>query len=124
MRQLLLEWDRTPGCAEHILQRNPLSAPSRTRLWDVITRTFIPRFVQSQPPDLWRAVAILERAAWRPESLLPIHYYAAAAAEPLLWDFVIDALSERDWRGIREVRTADVLRFLDDLPDPRFPVVW
>jgi hypothetical protein len=32
MRRLLLEWDGTPGCAERILQRNPVSAPSRTRL--------------------------------------------------------------------------------------------
>jgi len=48
----------------------------------VIIRTFMPRFVRSDPPDLWRPVSVLERAGWRRESLLPIHYYAAATPTP------------------------------------------
>ncbi len=121
MRRLTLEWDGTPDCTDRLLQTNALSAPSRARLRDVITRTFVPRFVESRPPDLWRAAAILERAGWRPESLAPIHYYAAAASETLLWDFVLEVLDGRPgWAG-REVRTADVLRFLEALPDSRFP---
>src|SRR5207249_4343346 len=51
MRQLLLVWDGTPGCAERIVRTNVVSAPSRARALDIVTRTFVPRFVASQPPD-------------------------------------------------------------------------
>jgi hypothetical protein len=120
LRRLLLEWSAAPDCAERILRSNPLSSPSRRRLHDVMIRTFIPRFVHSDPPDLWRPIQILERAGWPQEFLVPIHYYAAAAAEPLLWDFVVAGLSERHSRGQHEVATKDVLRFLDTSHDAQF----
>src|SRR5436309_11389287 len=81
MRRILLDWDGSPGCAERIIQANVVSAPSRYRALDVVTRTFVPRFVNSEPPDLWRAVRLLEEAGWSQPALLPVHYYAAAAAE-------------------------------------------
>lgn len=120
MRRLLLEWDGAPGCAERIIRANAVSAPSRYRVLDVVTRTFIPRFVQSEPADLWRAVRVLEQAHWPQGALLPIHYYAAAAAEPLLWDFVVEALNQKLAHGHPEVRVSDVLRFLDRSSDTRF----
>lgn len=121
MRRLVLEWDGTPACAERIIRTNVLSARSRARARDVLTRTFIPRFVDSEPPALWRPIGELERARWPQGALLPIHYYAAAAAEPVVWDFVVEALSPRYARSQPEVRTDDVLRFLDEAPDGRFP---
>jgi hypothetical protein len=120
MRQLLLEWDGAAGCAERIIRTNAVSAPSRYRVLDVVTRTFIPRFVQSEPPDLWRGVQPLEQARWAQSALLPIHYYAAAAAEPLLWDFVVADLNQKLVQGRSEVRVNDVLRFLDRVSDTRF----
>src|SRR5206468_7243495 len=120
MRQLLLVWDGTPGCAERIVRTNVVSAPSRARALDIVTRTFVPRFVASQPPDLWRGMQILERAGWSPVALLPLQYYAAASAEPLLWDFVVNALSARHAQGYADVRVTDVLRFLDHATDARF----
>lgn len=120
MRRMLLEWDGTPDCAERIIRTNVLSSPSRYRALDVVTRTFVPRFVHSDPPDLWRALRTLEQAGWSQVALLPIHYYAAAAAEPLLWDFVVEVLSEKHARGHHEVRVGDVFRFLDRSSDRRF----
>jgi len=121
MRQVLLQWDGAPGCAERIIRTNALSAPSRSRALDVVTRTFIPRFVQSNPPDLWRPVRLFEQAGWSQAALLPIHYYAAAVAEPLLWDFAVEVLAEKHAKGHQEVSVSDVLRFLDRSQDSRFP---
>jgi len=121
MRQLLLEWDGRPDCADRIVRENTLALPSRARSLDVVTRTFVPRFVRSNPADLWRSVAVLERGGWSEEALRPIHYYAAASAEPLLWDFVIEWLAPRYDRGQKDVAPRDVLNFLAKAPDGRFP---
>jgi hypothetical protein len=120
MRLLVQHWDGKSGCAERLLRANAISSPSRLRAWDAITRTFVPRFVRSRPADLWRPLGILERAGWGAERLLNLHYYAAAAAEPLLWDFVVGVLAERHVLERTEVRTADVLRFLRHAPENRF----
>jgi hypothetical protein len=122
MRRILLEWNGTPDCGERIVRTNVLSSPSRYRALDVVTRTFMPRFVDSDPPRLWRPVRLLEQAGWSQAALLPIHYYAAAAAEPLLWDFVVEILAERHAKGHQEVHVTDVLRFLDRSQDARFQV--
>jgi len=121
MRRLLLEWDGSPDCAERVVRENVLALPSRARSLDVVTRTFVPRFVRSSPPELWRAVAVLERAGWDEAMVRPVHYYAAACAEPLLWDFATEWLAPRHDRGQRDVSTRDVLNFLAEAPAKRFP---
>jgi hypothetical protein len=120
LRLLLLEWDATPGAAERIVRDNVLSQASRKRAADIVNYVFVPRFVHSDPPDLWRSVAVLERAGWSQAALVPIHYFAAAAAEPLLADFVTEVLARRAAQGQTEVGTADVLDFLAKAPDERF----
>lgn len=109
-----------PGCANRIVRTNAVSAPSRHRALDIVTRTFIPRFADSRPPDLWRGVQVLEQAGWSQSALLPVHYYAAATAEPLLWDFVVDVLSNKHAAGRDQVGVTDVLRFLDRASNMRF----
>jgi len=120
MRHLLMEWSDRPDVAEHIAETNRIGSPSRARLRDVVMRTFVPRFVRSRPANLWRSVAILERAGWPASALVPIHYYAAAAAEPILWDFVTEVLAERFSRGHLDVTIADATRFLTAAPAARF----
>jgi len=120
MRRLVQEWDGRPDCAERLIRQNVLSSSSRLRARDTVMRVFVPRFVRSQPPNLWRPLAILEKAGWRPDQLLPLHYYAAAAAEPLLWDFVTEVLWPKHERGQQEVGTNDVRRFLESAPASRF----
>jgi hypothetical protein len=121
MRQLVCQWDGSADCLERLIETNALSSPSRRRARDVLIRTFMPRFVNSRPADLWRSVAILERAQWPREWLLPVHYYAAASAEPLLWDFVVEVLAERQARGHAEIRSDDAVRFVRQAPASLFP---
>jgi hypothetical protein len=120
MRHLVREWDEAAGTSQRIIEANKLTSPSRARLRDVVTRTFIPRFVRSAPSDLWRPLAILERAGWSPSALVPMHYYAAASAEPILWDFVTEVLADRFSRGQLDVTIGDAERFLMTAPASRF----
>jgi hypothetical protein len=121
MRRLLLEWDDAPGCAGRLVTSNVVSGPSRSRTRAIIKAAFVPRFVQSEPPGLWKPVAALERAGWPQEALVPLHYYAAAAADRLIWDFVTEFLADRAARGQAEVRTADAESFIERAPAERFP---
>ena len=70
---------------------------------------------------MWRSLAILERAGWPTEACAPLHYYCCAANERLMWDFVTEWLAERYSLGLRDVRTSDVLAFIDGAPESRFP---
>jgi len=121
MRQLLTMWQDRSGFADEVISQNLIGSPSRARLRDVVVRTFVPRFVRSQPPKLWKSLAELERCGWSETELLPIHFYAAACAEPLMWDFVIEEISDRHSRGQMSIDTGDVKRFLDGAPETKFP---
>lgn len=121
MRLLLRLWDGTTSTERRIVEENLLSLPSRKRTKDAIQRSFVPRLVQSRPRDLWRTVAVLERAGWSREQLLPIHYYATACAEPVLWDFVVEMLAPAYCRGQLDVSANDAERFLERAPKERFP---
>ena len=121
MRLLTRLWDGKPGCTERLATENALSAPSRQRAVSAITNTFIPRFVRSRPPDLWRPLGELERAGWSAEQLLPLHYYATAASSPLIWDFVTEVLADRHARAQPDIRVDDAVRFILNAPASRFP---
>lgn len=120
MRRLTLEWGEKAGRARELVASNATSSPSRLRARDVVTRTFIPRFVRSTPADIWRPLAVLEHASWPQAALLPIHYYVTAASDALLWDFVTGPLAERQARGVLDVATRDVTRWLAGVPDAAF----
>jgi len=120
MRALTLAWDEHKGAAEQPAA-STIALPSRHRVRDVVQRAFIPRLVKSRPPHLWRVAAALERAGADRSVVVPIHYYATAASEPVLRDFVIEDLFPRAGTA-QEIRTEDVLRFLDRKPDEVFGV--
>ena len=121
MRKLVLEWDDDVGRGKRLVQENVLASPTRSRSNDVVTRAFLPRYVHSRPPDLWRPLAILEREGWQLQALLPLHYFAAASAEPILRDFVSEFLAPRYAIGHLEVTVDDAKRFLARAPADRYP---
>lgn len=119
MRSLLLLWSDRSNCVDDLIARNALGHGSRGRARDVIMRSFVPRFVRSRPPDLWRAIAIFERAGVPRDATLALHFHLAADAEPLLADFAIHIHADR--RPGATVTVDDVLRFLRGSPVERFP---
>jgi len=100
MRALTLVWDEEAVGADQ-LAANVIGLPSRHRVRDAIQRAFVPRLVESNPPNLWRVAAALERAGADRSLLVPIHYYATAASEPVLWDVVVEELFFRAGTGRR-----------------------
>jgi len=121
MRRLLLEWDDGPECVARVIEQNLVASPSRLRTRDIVQRGFVPRYVESTPPTIWRALAVLEHADWPVRSMAALHYYCCASSERLMWDFVTEWVATRYSLGLRDVRTSDVLAFLDTAADSRFP---
>lgn len=121
MRQIMLAWNEGVTGREGIVSRNLVASPSRMRMNDIVMRAFMPRFVESTPPGLWRPIAALDRGGWDRAALAAVHYYATAAAEAVLWDFVVGGLVGRLGSGQRQVGVATVRGFLDGAPDWRFP---
>ena len=119
MRALLLAWSDAPGCADALIARNALGHDSRARARDVLQRVFIPRFVRSTPPDLWRPMAVFERAGVDRDVTLALHFHLAAEAEPLLGEFAAYLHADRGPEAV--VSTDDVIRFLQRAPRERFP---
>lgn len=120
MRLLTAAWDGSPGCAERMIASGPLSHMGRKRAQDVLAQVFIPRFVRSKPPDLWRPLQVLEGADWSLDRIRPIHYYAAAKADPLFGDVVSELLQPRYALGQIDIDVDDVLHFLEKCPKDRF----
>ena len=61
MRALSLAWE--DGQDDNLqLALNVSGLPSRYRASEVIRRMFIPRLVESDPPNLYRVAAVLERS--------------------------------------------------------------
>ena len=118
MRALCLAWEEGKGDPLQ-LALHVASLPGRHRAQDVIRRTFVPRLVDSNPADLWRTAAALERASADRSIVVPLHYYLTADSEPLLWDFVADELFPLAGSG-QEVNTARMVRFIDSKPDECF----
>jgi len=112
MRQLTRLWSDSPEIAEKLVAENPLALPSRARARDVIIRTFAPRFVKGDPPNLWKALSIFEAQSSNIEIIRPLHYFAAVRAEALLADFVAQFLIPRQQSGMLDIAVGDAVRFL------------
>lgn len=120
MRQLTKLWSDAPNVAERLVEQNPLALPSRARAKDVIFRTFVPRFVKGEPPQLWKPLAVLEAYNTNVEIIRPLHYFAAARAEPLIADFVREFLIPRQQTGKLEITINDAVRFIQESPIAKF----
>ena len=119
LRALTLLWDGADDCAARLSQRQVLGHGSVSRVRDVLQSAFIPRFVQSSPPDLWRPLAALERANAPRDLIVHLHFQLAADADLLLSDFACWLHAERIPGA--PIAVDDVLRFLQSAPPARTP---
>jgi len=120
MRRLSVLWSNEPDVANRLVETNVLASGSRMRAKDVITRAFVPRFVESNPPDMWRIVAQLEGLNADVAVIRTVHYFAMARTEQIIRDFVIEFICPRYERGILEVTTNDVVEFISACPSQKF----
>lgn len=121
MRTLVTAWDGTADCTESLLKRGVLGHVSRKRARDVIERVFIPRYVRSEPPHLWRPLGLLEVGGWTLEEMRPVHLYAAVTSDPLLRDLSRELIEPKYSLGQLDIDVNDVVAFLGHCPRDRFP---
>ncbi len=115
MRALVRLWhnDVSPDdLKRQLTEDNVLGKGSRSRMLDVLKRTFLPRYVQGNPPEAWRALRAFEEANAPLSVVRPLYYFHAARVEALMGDFVRQVLFERYRAGFREVTVSQALAFI------------
>ena len=108
---LVRSW-RKEGAGSESEIRNLLGKRTLSRSKDTLTRSFIPRFVQGNPPQAWKMLQLLEERNVQPEVLRPLYYWVTARAEQLLYDFVTDELRSSVQMGHGSVRTEETASWI------------
>lgn len=117
MRHLVQEWDDNEPVdaqVERVVGWNILAKKSRSRVKQTLTRAFIPRFVKGDPPNAWKMVRPLEDRNLPVEIILPVYYWITAKAEPLIYDFVTEALIPKYQAGLKEITVEESLQWLSE----------
>jgi len=114
MRLLVREWEggNLDKQKEEVIAGNLLGKRSRARVADTLRRTFVPRFVQGDPPEAWRIVRALEDRQVPIEILRPVYFWVTARTERLLYDFVTDELSRLRKTQNFQVRTNEAAAWI------------
>lgn len=112
--KLLLEtWDEEKGVQENLeLARtgNVFGKASRSRVEDVLA-IFRQRYLQD--PDLLRALVVMTRGGFPSDVLDRILYFQSVSSDPLLRDFVSEALFDWAFRTDREVHFQEAKRWVE-----------
>ena len=120
MRQLTTLWSDEPDIAQKIITSNPLAQQSRTRLSDLIARSFVPRYVRGPIPNLWKPLALLEQFAIEVSTIKALHYYTTAQSELVIRDFVIEVIFRQRSSTRLDINTMDLVRYLRSQPIEKF----
>ena len=115
MRQLVTAAAQNPQAvisAQSV--QSMLTKATATRLHDVRTRAFKPRFVHGSPPEAWKLAAVIEACGADVSVVRPFYYWITARAEPILYEFVIQELFARLGSADREVRVDEVVAWIQD----------
>ncbi len=128
MRTLVRFWrdDMLPQALREKAEReNILGKVSRSRMRDVLNRTFLPRYVHGNPPNAWQCLRTFEDRHAPLHVVRPLYYFYAARSEAIIGDFVRDHLYERFRAGLMTVYLDDVLYFIGQAEaDGRIPEPW
>jgi hypothetical protein len=120
MRQLTTLWSDEPDIADKIIASNRLAQQSRTRLSDLIGRSFVPRYVRGPIPNLWKPLALLEQFAADVGTIKALHYYATAQSEFVIKDFVIDFIFKQRGSTRLDINVMDLVKYLRSQPIEKF----
>ena len=92
MRMIVRSWEEIKGVDATSDIRRLLGKKTLARSKDTLVRTFVPRFIQGDPPNAWKIVRLLEDKNAAPEVLRPIYYWITARSDRLLYEFVTEEL--------------------------------
>jgi len=113
IKTLLSYWDPEQSSAVN-LQRfereNILGKASRTRMSDLLNRTFKQRYMAD--PEILPALVVFAHAGTSSQVLDPILYFLAAESDPLLRDAVVEVLASRIARQDGEITVGQMVTWL------------
>ncbi len=96
-----------------IIKANPLNKATRARAGDVLNRIFVPRFVEGPIRNAWRLLRPLEDLEAPPSLVRPVYFWLTALAEPLVYDFCIEYLSNLRANGLRAVNVSEAAAWIE-----------
>jgi len=114
----------TNAWVEEIIKENALGKASRAWTKEIITRFFLPRFVDGEPKNAWKPLKILCSKGVDLSIIRTVMYYHAARIDSFLYDFVTTDLFERYYTGQMNISAADVLRFIQNASPDKFDKPW
>ena len=109
---------------EEIIRENALGKASRSWTREVITRAFLPRFVDGEPKTTWKPLKILGSKSVDLSIIRTVMYYHTAKIDAFLYDFVTTDLFERYYTGQMNLSAADVLRCIQNASPDKFDKPW
>ena len=114
MRILVRAWNESPTRDQKALTvaANALGKRTRARVQDTVTRAFVPRFVNGDPPAAWRLLQPLEKVASGIEIVRPVYYWVTARSERILYDFVTEELFAGRWNSGRVIAARTVAKWI------------
>jgi hypothetical protein len=117
MVALLREWGPHLSDDEfyaRVVESNILGKATRSRVRDILSRVFAPRFLAPGCPSVTAMKALIEGGAGR-DSVERLVLYHAALADDLLYDFVADRLMSLRDQGRYQVVTGDAVAYITAL---------
>lgn len=114
MRLLVRSWqDGDPSDQKHrAIVENILAKDTRARAVDTFNRTFLPRYVNGTPKNAWKLLRELEDRNCPLEIVRPIYYWVTAKNEQLLYEFVVEELTEVSKNPLQDVTVTAVVKWL------------
>jgi hypothetical protein len=109
---------------DDIVKENVLGKASRAYTSEIISRFFLPRFVNGQSKNAWKALKILCSKGADLSIIRSIMYYHTARIDDLLYDFVVNEVFERYYTGQTTISADDVYRFIESSPKDRLDKQW
>lgn len=117
-RILLRHWSYeipTEQLTEKLVSENVLGKTSRMRMKDIITRVFVPRYVNGEPKDAWRYLQTLEVGGTDSDTMASMLYFHTARSEKILYDFMVEEVYPRFIVGHSEIGVDDAVKFISEV---------
>jgi hypothetical protein len=97
---------------QQAISENILGKQSRARVADTFRRSFLPRFVEGNPPQAWRIIRPLEDRHLPAEIIRPVYYWITARSERLLYDYASENLMSKSRQVDRSIRPDEVASWI------------
>ncbi|MEQ8191975.1 MAG: BrxA family protein [Candidatus Eremiobacterota bacterium] len=109
---------------DEIVSENVLGKATRAWTKEIITRYFLPRFVENEYGNTWKVLKILTSKNVDFSIIRTIMYYHTTKIDSFFYDFIVLDLFERYYSGERYISASEVAEFIKNAPSENFEKSW